>query len=364
MKGEVFLAFFMLWIICLPSGNCFGKTYKYQDGAGNWHFTDSPERIPKDAQKLKGTGPTDSEIKDLKKQLYDKFSPRNDIEKATLGTVTIKSPVGLGSGFFITEDGYIVTNKHVIRLDDQKKEGASKHFEKVDKMADEISQRLAAEETRLEAMRESLEKLKRVAGEERNRSMRILLENKYKTDREMLERMEEDFKNRKKEFLDKKENYEREKRDFFWKTSDADRSLSFTIVLKDQSEFKVYLVAISQEMDLALLKLDGYKTPYLRPGNSDQVFQGEKVYAIGSPAGLRDSVSAGVISGYDGYFLRTDAKIYPGNSGGPLINQKGQVIGINTLKAITHQFEGLGFAIKMNAVAREFGGLAKVRYDE
>ncbi len=81
------------------------------------------------------------------------------------------------------------------------------------------------------------------------------------------------------------------------------------------------------------------------------------MYAIGSPAGLKDSVSAGVISGYDGNYIRTDAKIYPGNSGGPLANQKGEVIGVNTLKEITHKFEGLGFAIPLDAAIREFGHL-------
>jgi S1-C subfamily serine protease len=74
---------------------------------------------------------------------------------------------------------------------------------------------------------------------------------------------------------------------------------------------------------------------------------------------LKDSVSSGIISGFDGFFLKTDAKIYPGNSGGPLINQRGEVIGINTLKQITHKFEGLGFAISTDAALREFGELAK-----
>jgi V8-like Glu-specific endopeptidase len=206
-----------------------------------------------------------------------------------------------------------------------------------------------------------VEKLKRISEAERNPSMKNLLEDKYKADRETLARMEQDYEIRKKDFVDKKENYEREKSDYFWKASRANRSSIFTIVLKDNTPHDAYLTAISPNNDLALLKLDGYKTPYLKPGKLDHLSQGEKVYAIGSPVGLKDSVSAGVISGFDGYYLRTDAKIYPGNSGGPLVNQRGEVLGVNTLKEITHKFEGLGFAIIMDAATREFGDRIKIK---
>ena len=70
--------------------------------------------------------------------------------------------------------------------------------------------------------------------------------------------------------------------------------------------------------------------------------------------GLGDSVSSGVVSGYDNDYIRTDAKIYPGNSGGPLINAEGKVVGINTLKLITHKFEGMGFAIPVRRAFQDF----------
>ncbi len=85
-----------------------------------------------------------------------------------------------------------------------------------------------------------------------------------------------------------------------------------------------------------------------------KIGQGVPVYAIGSPVGLRDSVSAGVISGVRNGYIQTDARIYPGNSGGPLITGEGEVVGINTFKLLTEKFEGLGFAIPMATAVREF----------
>ena len=82
------------------------------------------------------------------------------------------------------------------------------------------------------------------------------------------------------------------------------------------------------------------------------------MYAIGSPLGQPDSISTGVISGYGSSFIRTDAKIVPGNSGGPLVLTDGRVIGINTLKQMIRapegQFEGLGLAITIDTALREF----------
>jgi hypothetical protein len=350
-----------LALILLSPGDGPGQIYKYQDAQGNWHFTDSPERIPKDAQKMKGMGPPAAQGAgaDLKKQLYERFSPRNRVEEATLGTLTIKTPAGSGSGFFVTEDGHILTNRHVIRPDAGLKEKAAGHYESQDKLAEQIVRSFAAEEARLRSLQESAERTKRLSEAERNPTLKALLEDKYRNDREALERLEQDLEARKTDFRGKQDRYEREKRDYLRKTSQAERLTNFTVILKDNSELDAHLVAISETADLALLKIDGRKTPALKLGLIEQVTQGETVYAIGSPVGLKDSVSSGIISGFDGFFLKTDAKIYPGNSGGPLINRKGEVIGVNTLKQITHKFEGLGFAISVDAALREFGELAK-----
>ncbi|HEY9898819.1 MAG TPA: trypsin-like peptidase domain-containing protein [Pantanalinema sp.] len=108
--------------------------------------------------------------------------------------------------------------------------------------------------------------------------------------------------------------------------------------------------------DLALVKIEGRGLPFLVLGNSDRAQVGEWVIALGSPLGLRRTVTAGIVSSTNREvsinerlgFIQTDAAINPGNSGGPLVNMAGQVIGINAVIAADAQ--GIGFAIPVNAL--------------
>ena len=113
------------------------------------------------------------------------------------------------------------------------------------------------------------------------------------------------------------------------------------------------------DLDLAVLKIDPLPDlPILKLGRSEDVKVGEWVIAIGSPYGLEDTVTVGVISAKERpvnvqdrhyeHLLQTDASINPGNSGGPLLNLKGEVIGINT--AVNIQAQGIGFAIPTSTV--------------
>jgi serine protease Do len=124
------------------------------------------------------------------------------------------------------------------------------------------------------------------------------------------------------------------------------------VVLKDKREFDAEVVGRDPQTDLALIKIDaGGDLPTARLGSSDNLQVGEWVAAIGSPFGLEQTVTAGIVSAkgrvigsgpYDD-FIQTDASINPGNSGGPLINMQGEVVGINT--AIIAGGQGIGFAI-------------------
>jgi len=120
------------------------------------------------------------------------------------------------------------------------------------------------------------------------------------------------------------------------------------------------IVGISTELDLALLKIDGMKLPALPLATYSQVRQGETVFAFGSPMGMRNSLSHGLVSAVARQvdpdspliFIQTDAPINPGNSGGPLVNIRGEVVGVNTfIVSQSGGNEGLGFAIP-SATAR------------
>ncbi len=133
-----------------------------------------------------------------------------------------------------------------------------------------------------------------------------------------------------------------------------------TVTLNDRRSFKAKVVGADPETDVAVLKIEGENLPVLRLGDSDKVRIGDWAIAIGNPLGmLRGSVTVGIISAqgrsdlniYGGTpqyqdFIQTDASINFGNSGGPLCNIRGEVIGINT--AINPSGQGIGFAIPIN----------------
>ncbi|HEY7169961.1 MAG TPA: trypsin-like peptidase domain-containing protein [Vicinamibacterales bacterium] len=120
------------------------------------------------------------------------------------------------------------------------------------------------------------------------------------------------------------------------------------------------IVGITSELDLALLKVDGMKLAALPLATYSNVRQGETVFAFGSPIGLRNSLTHGLVSAVarqvdpdsPQIFVQTDAPINPGNSGGPLVNIRGEVVGVNTfIMSQSGGNEGLGFAIP-SATAR------------
>ena len=123
------------------------------------------------------------------------------------------------------------------------------------------------------------------------------------------------------------------------------------------------VVGIDAESDLAVLKIEATDLPYLPFGDSDRLQQGQLVFAFGSPLGLQNSMSMGVVSSVarqlepEGsmIYLQTDAAVNPGNSGGPLVNTAGELVGINTLIfSRSGGSDGLSFAAPSNIVQNVF----------
>jgi S1-C subfamily serine protease len=138
----------------------------------------------------------------------------------------------------------------------------------------------------------------------------------------------------------------------------VDKADRVTVVLNDGRSFEGEVLGTDSVTDLAVVQIQAENLPTTELGNSDQVRSGQWAIAIGSPLGLQQTVTVGVISGVDRNsnligvsdkridFIQTDAAINPGNSGGPLLNARGQAIGVNT--AIVGGAQGLGFAIPIN----------------
>ncbi len=253
----------------------------------------------------------------------------NPIEQARNATVFIRTPWGSGSGFFVDGQGRIVTNRHVVEFDE----------ERLAKLRSKISQLegdLKAEKKILVRMERELSQVH--DSDLRPRYTQILQRRQAQYDKyqSIMERLQEQLRNI----------------DYYSPLSDLQ------VVLADGSEYDISAVAFSDKFDLALLSLEGW-TPKsaasVRP-NFRTLDQGDKVYTVGFPSGLRHTVTAGIISGYrsygDGLLIQTDAPINPGNSGGPLIDTRGRVIGVNSM--IIEGTEGLGFAIAARDVWQEF----------
>ena len=128
------------------------------------------------------------------------------------------------------------------------------------------------------------------------------------------------------------------------------------------------IVGLSREVDLAVIKVDAGKLPALALGSYRKLGQGELVFAFGSPEGLRNTVTMGVVSAVARQtdpdspliYIQTDTPINPGNSGGPLVNVNGEVVGVNTfILSQSGGNEGLGFAIPSAMVNIAFQQLSK-----
>ena len=131
------------------------------------------------------------------------------------------------------------------------------------------------------------------------------------------------------------------------------------VTLTDKREFKAKIVGSDKRTDVAVVKIDGKGLPAVKIGDSNRLKVGEWVMAIGSPFGLENSVTAGIVSAKQrdtgDYlpFIQTDVAINPGNSGGPLINLRGEVIGINSqIYSRSGGFMGISFAIPIDEAVR------------
>ena len=136
------------------------------------------------------------------------------------------------------------------------------------------------------------------------------------------------------------------------------------VLMENGLEFDAKLIGSDPSTDLALLKIDAKNLPYLSFGDSDSVMVGEWVMAVGNPFRLYSTVTAGIVSaksrninildeaGIES-FIQTDAAVNPGNSGGALVNTRGQLIGINTaIMTYSGQYEGFSFAVPANLASK------------
>ncbi len=346
---------------------CYAEIYKYKDKQGNWQYSDKPPKGKHTRMNIKGKqadAPSEnkstsnnsvSNTTDIKALLYKKYKPGNPIEQASLATVSVETHLSVGSGFFVSGDGYILTNKHVVRPSASRSwREQNDNYNERKKEFDNNKKILAEESDYLKSMHDDLRMQELEIDREKLQNRKEHLINRYNNFKNDYLSRKKHYDKIKSQFDKKKREFDKERSNFNIKSSMANVTKRFKIILKNEQELTARLIAVSKEHDLALLKLDRHTTPFIKT-NKQRVHQTMQVYAVGSPLGIRDSVTSGIITGIKEDYVLTDTKILPGNSGGPLLNKQGAVIGVNTARISQFEnSEGLGIAIPMAVAQQEF----------
>lgn len=251
------------------------------------------------------------------------------IAKARKATVSLETPFGTGSGFFISSN-YIITNKHVVEADKGE----------VDRLRSEIEPRQQVIELEKKKLDDLRRKLRTITDEKTRKQIRIIIREGEKNIAE--------FEDKLQVWVDQLEAMQQ-----------PVYASDIKVFLEDGTEYICNYMNVSRDNDLAIVAVDIYDAEFLkRPPSGSALRQGDRVFTLGSPVGLRNTVTSGVFSGYrqnietGKNYLQTDAAINPGNSGGPLIDENGYVYGINTM--ILRNTEGIGFAIPIEAAFDAF----------
>lgn len=355
-------------VVCLCVVNLFtplgmAEIYKYKDADGNWHFSDKPPRSEQNIERLNFKPKSKSSLpEDLQTYLHQKYPTRSAVEETTLAVVSIETKLGSGSGFFVSEDGYIVTNKHVVRPTDYsvwQKQAAS--IDEANQYLKQAEAQLIRRKAKLDKMYDDLADYKKDIDNYSGSDKKIAM-SEYEVYKDRYNNLKDDYDSASRQYKQKKREISQTSTEFDLKSSTAKTANRFKATLKDGSKVSVRLIKLSKEHDLALLKLDQHATPYLDISSVGKARQGMVVYAIGSPLGLKDFVTSGVITRARSDSIITDTQILPGNSGGPLIDQKGQLLGVNTQKLSSTKSmgsEGFGISIPVQYVRNEFSSFLK-----
>jgi S1-C subfamily serine protease len=271
----------------------------------------------------------------LAAQLAQAFPAHNPVETTRNATVFIKTGWGSGSGFIVDEDCHVITNRHVVETD------GSRVATSVVQDPDVQARMASAQQSLVAGIYQEQRRLRSLGGQPGTRLEQLQAQQRIQAMQAQLADMPGAVSQAVSQ------------------TVEESGRKGFTVALIDGTEFKSLHAENAAHFDLALIKLPADHCPHVVFGRSAALAQGQRLYTIGSPAGLNYTVTSGVMSGMrmieQRRYLQTDAPINPGNSGGPLLTEAGEVVGINTMTLRGTQ--GIGFAIPVEAVFDEFSGL-------
>ncbi|NTS75423.1 trypsin-like peptidase domain-containing protein [Catenovulum sp. SM1970] len=346
--------------------NCdiyFAKYQKYLDNKASFSYQKTNSKTPKKSSAGKvflivmlglfflyfyQQSPTDTSKPSVKNQLINPTTPsglsaqlarshppKNTVEQARNATVFIETAWDtLGSGFIINEQCDVVTNRHVVEFN-------------VDKNIQSQQSSKAFYDSYLvnwQGKVDELNALKSQYKQARSKNQKSKAKQLAKRIEQLVAEINTLPETMKSSIVKKVEDQE-------WDV----RYKSLKVSLINGNDYDIYDVHLSEKYDLAFFRLPEQNCPFIESMRYRNIPQATKLYTVGSPSGLRYTITAGVFSGLrklkGTLMLQTDAPINPGNSGGPLITANGLAIGVNTSKLKnTH---GIGFALPMDYVIDE-----------
>ena len=325
---------------------CHAQVYKYEDEEG-WHFTDKPP-AHLECEVVDPRCPPSREAlpEDLDAYLTKQTSPHTTLERAVMGVVKVESKFAFGSGFFVSADGHIVTNRHVVRpIEPWQVQNVLERIHALEAALEQHKGYLANWREHLRSVEGRLEESRRYVEANPNDLPMTA----------QLERTETDFRDALVRYREAKRNYGQKKRefdnarwDFTMRSTSALSARKFTVTIEGGSELEAKLVAISKEWDLALLRIEGHKTPMLKPA-SQPLHLGDAVVAMGSSLAVKSALTSGIVSDLDPDSILTDARILAGNSGGPVVDADGNVVGVTSARLMADDVDGsFGVAIPVS----------------
>lgn len=348
---------FILVSLAAPA---LGQILRYQDAEGLWHFTDRPGG---DALPIPETGPAPAPALDLEAQLTQGQVGGSDPD---LAVVLIRTALAEGAGFFCTPDGYILTTRHVVRP------VGSDAWHKGQATVDQAQGGLEELEGKLREWRSRLARMTapQPVAEDEDRSRKVQAAGADEADgadpgasvqakgevsrAEVAQRVAE----LERLVRDARRQAHSERFTHDIKGASTTLATSVEVVLADQTRMRARVVAVSQGRDLALLKLDGHRTPFLTLGPEVRLATGQSVFAYGYPDDDAQGATSGLVVEVGPQELVTSVQLIPGHSGGPLLDASGLVVGVNAVKRVggdqgVHA-RGQGIAIPIALALREF----------
>ena len=254
------------------------------------------------------------------------------VAAARSATVFIRTAWGLGSGFILDEQCHVITNRHVVETD------GARVAANVDRTPEMQNTLAITQQQLVRAIYAAQLRRRLLAGQPGTNLEQLQLEEHIRQWQQLLATLPQQIDVNIAE-----------------KVKEGDRN-GFSVTLPDGTHYEALHAELSENADLALIRLPADHCPFIPADRGAAPQIGERVYTIGNPSGLAYTVTTGVVSGLRELngkpYVQTDAPINPGNSGGPLINEQGQVIGINSM--VMRGVNGIGFAIPIEAAYSEF----------